>query len=807
MAVNKVLAASCLLACSVIGQAQAADAFTVKDIRIEGLQRVTLGAALLNLPIRVGDKLDSNASANAVKRLYSSGNFDDIKMLRDGDVLVVQVKERPTISQIEFEGNKDIKEDQLKQTLESSGIRVGDALDRTMLRSLEKSLEDFYYGVGKYSAKVQAIATPLPRNRVNLKFKFIEGVSAKIQQINIVGNTKFPEELLIAQLSLRDDVPWWNFMADQKYQKQKLEADIETLRSYYMNRGYARFKMNSTQVSMTPDRKGLYVTLNIHEGEQYTINNIDLKGNLEGHGGEMRGLIPLEKGAMYSAADVTHTEEVLSKYLGRFGYAYPKVTTYPAMNDETKQVDLNINVEPGPRVYVRRINITGNQVTKDEVLRREMRQMEGTWLSGDKIESSKSRLEKLGYFEKVDIQPHRIPGHEDQADLDVEVKERSVGSINGGVGYGTESGVSFQAGISQDNFFGSGNKGAINFETNKYSKNVELSFTDPYFTVDGVSLGGKVYYNKFTAGDANLVDYDNETIGTKATLGYPLDELNSLEYGLGYEHNKLSQTTNYAQTQKFWFINSVDITDDGHAVFNDYDVSLTWTRNNLDKGVFPTQGNRQQASGKITVPGSDLQFYKLSFENAHYYPFDRDHQWVISGRFKTAYGNGYGQKNGYNQVLPFFENYYAGGSQWMRGFQSNSVGPRGVQLDRSVVSGSVVYPEDKSIGGNAIAVASAELIVPTPFISDTYRSQLRTTVFYDVGTVWDTTFNDSIYTCGYACDRYYDYASPSNIRMSVGMSLQWLSPMGPLVFSFAKPVKKMPGDKTEIFNFNIGRTF
>jgi outer membrane protein insertion porin family len=807
MAVTKILAASCILACSIIGQAQAQDSFVVKDIRIQGLQRVTLGAALLNLPVRVGDHLDQDSMSNAIKRLYASGNFDDIQLSRDGDVLIVHVKERPTISEISFDGNKAIKDEQLQQTLNSNGVKVGEALDRTMLHGLEKSLEDYYYGVGKYSAKVTAEATPLPRNRVKLQFHFVEGVSAKIQQINIVGNTQFPEEKLIAQLTLRDDVPWWNFMSDQKYQKQKLEGDLETLRSYYMDRGYAKFKINSTQVAMTPDRKGLYITVNIHEGGQYKLNQVHLQGNMAGHDTGMRELVALKSGDMYSASDVTHNEEVLSKYLGRFGYAYPKVTTYPTINDQTKTVDLTVNVDPGPRVYVRRINFSGNSVTRDEVLRREMRQMEGTWLSGDKLDTSKTRLEKLGFFETVDVQPQRVTGHPDQADVGVNVKERAVGSINGGIGYGTSTGISFQAGISQDNFLGTGNKAAINFTTNKYSKTVELSYTNPYYTPDGVSLGGRVYYNKFVAGDDNLIDYDNTTIGTGVTLGYPLDELNTLQYGLGFEHNKLSQTSGYAQISKFWYIYGDNVSDDGHMVFNDYDVSLTWTRNNLDKGMFPTSGNKQEATGKITIPGSDLKFYKLSFEDDHYFPLDHDHNWVASGRFKVAYGNGYGKTDGYSNILPFFENYYAGGNQWLRGFSSNSVGPKGLLMDRTQLSGASVYPSSKTIGGNAMALASFELFVPTPFISDTYSSQLRTSLFYDVGSVWDTTFNKDSYTCGYDCDRYYDYSDPTNIRMSVGVSLQWLSPMGPLVFSLAKPVKKMEGDDTELFNFNIGSTF
>ncbi|MGL4206553.1 MAG: outer membrane protein assembly factor BamA [Aeromonadaceae bacterium] len=808
MAVRKALLVSCLLSVSLLAQAAGdAPSFVVKDIRVEGLQRVTLGAALLNLPVRVGDTLDNQAAANAIKKLYASGNFEDIQLRREGDALVVEVKERPTISNIEYVGNKDIKEEQLKESVEAAGVRVGEPLDRTMLRSLEKGLEDFYYGVGKYSAQVKAIVTPLPRNRVDLKFNFVEGVSAKIQQINIVGNKVFDEERLLAQISLRDEVPWWNFIGDQKYQKQKLAGDLEALRSYYMDRGYVRFKVTSTQVEMTPDKKGIYITININEGEKYNISTINLKGDLIGRGSEMQKLIPLTSGSLYSAANVAHTEESLAKFLGKFGYAYPQVTTYPIIDDAKKEVALNINVIPGPRIYVRNITVQGNQITKDSVVRREMRQMEGTWLSNENIENSKNRLNRLGFFETVEIQPRRLPGSDDKVDLDVTVKEQPAGSITGGVGYGTESGISFQFALQQDNFLGTGKKAAFNFNMNDYSKTFDVSYTDPYFTLDGVSLGGRVYYKEFEAGDANLVDYNNQTIGTRVTLGYPINEINRLEYSLGYENNKLSQLQAYAQIRKFWDIYSDNQDNQGRVVFNDFDFTTSWIRNDLNKGMFPTQGNKQQASAKVTIPGSDLQFFKLSFDDAHYFPLDREHEWVVSGRFKLAYGNGYGKVNGYDQVLPFFENYYAGGSEWLRGFKNNTVGPKALYLYNDQGANSIIAT-DQAVGGNAMSVASFEFIVPTPFAGDSYRKQLRTSIFFDIGTVWDTTFDPSDYgVCSAGCDKFYDYSDPSNWRSSLGVSLQWLSPLGPLAFSFAKPIKEQPGDRTEVFNFNIGRTF
>ncbi|TNI95597.1 outer membrane protein assembly factor BamA [Aeromonas veronii] len=844
MAVKKALVLSCLLGASFLAQAAPAS-FVVQDIQVEGLQRVTLGAALLNLPIRVGDTVDSVALASAIKKLYASGNFEDVKVYRDGQVLQVMVKERPTISSIEFAGNKDIKEEQLTQSLESSGIRVGDPLDRTVLTSLEKGLEDFYYGVGKYSAKVKAIVTPLPRNRVDLKFTFVEGEAAKIQQINIVGNSVFPEEKLIAQLSLRDEVPWWNFTADQRYQKQKLAGDIETLRSYYMDRGYIRFQQESTQVSMTPDKKGVYVTLNIKEGDQYKVSGVQLKGDLIDRGGEMKELIPIAAGSTYSASQVTHTEEVLSKFLGRYGYAYPKVVTFPQVNDKTKEVELIVNVEPGPRVYVRNINFSGNATTEDQVLRREMRQMEGTWLSSDNIEQSKSRLNRLGYFESVEVDTKRVPGNDDLVDLDFKVKEQPAGSINAGIGYGTESGLSLQAGISQDNFMGTGKKVSINASTNDYSKNVDLSYNDPYFTVDGVSLGGRVYYNQFRADDADIVDYENETIGFRLSSGFPVNEFNRLDFSTGIESSKLSRPTfNEAKFKECIGSDGVDENNNCYNQWNDnrqsvqmdqfwdlyakgedsvefvtVDLTAGWTRSTLNKGMFPTAGERQRVNAKVTVPGMELQYYKLSAEDAHYFPLDVDHSWVMIGKGRVSYGNGYGD----DSMLPFFENYYAGGFDTVRGFKSNTIGPKAIYatynpLGKNGCTGNQPCKtgnyegSDTSVGGNALAVASLELVFPTPFVSETYRPQIRTTAFIDAGTVWSTDFANSAYTCdpsGNANCSYVsqDYSSPGNIRVSAGVSLQWLSPMGPLVFALAKPIKQYEGDRTEFFSFNIGRTF
>ncbi|GAA3535186.1 outer membrane protein assembly factor BamA [Zobellella aerophila] len=810
MAVKKMLAASCLLGASMLAQAQGASTppFVVEDIQINGLQRVTLGAALLSLPVRVGEEVDGARLSEAIKSLYASGNFEDVQVLRDGNILVVQVTERPTIASISFSGNKDIKEEQLRQSLEGAGVRVGEPLDRTTLSSLEKGLEDFYYGVGKYSASVNAVLTPLPRNRVDLKFDFIEGPAADIKQINIVGNKAFSEEQLLSQLELSDDVPWWNFMADQRYQKQKLAGDIEILRSYYRDRGYLKFEVTSTQVSMSPDREGVYITLNVEEGEQYRVSSVSLRGDLIDRREQLEALVPIREGDLYSAADVAHTEEVLSKFLGRFGYAYPKVGTFPQVDEATKKVALVVNIEPGKRVYVRRINFTGNQLTQDQVLRREMRQMEGTWLSSEQVEQSRTRLNRLGYFENVDVETRRVPGEDDLVDLDVSVKEQPAGSINFGVGYGTDSGFSIQAGIQQDNFLGTGNRVGISSQMNDYSKDVSLEYTDPYFTVDGVSLGGRLYYREFEADDANLAAYDSQSYGARLQSGFPIDEVNSLNGSIGYELNKLGRPEDsYVQLDDFWDLHGENIDSTDKISFDTFDVSGGWTRNTLNRGVFPTAGNRQNLGLKVTVPGSDLQYYKASFDDTHYLPLDREHNWVLNGKFRAAYGNGYGDASNGSQTLPFFENYYAGGFSTLRGFKSNSVGPRAVKLDG--VGGSL-RGSDSSIGGNALLAASAELIVPTPFAGEDLQHSLRTSLFVDVGTVWDTEYQASDFancTPGNSCELIYDFGDPTNFRSSAGVSLQWLSPLGPLVFSLASPLKEVEGDRTEIFNFNIGRTF
>ncbi|EGQ8105346.1 TPA: outer membrane protein assembly factor BamA [Vibrio parahaemolyticus] len=804
MAIKRILFAS-LLATSV--SANGAENFVVQDIEIDGLQRVALGAALLKMPVRVGDTIDQGDVAEIIRALYASGNFEDVKVLRDGGVLMVQVKERPTIASISFSGNKAIKDEQLQENLNASGVREGEALDRTTLSNIEKGLEDFYYSVGKYNATVKAVVTPLPRNRSDLKFVFTEGVSAKIQQINFIGNEVFSDEELLSRFNLNVDVPWWNFLADEKYQKQVLAGDIEALKSFYLDRGYLKFNVDSTQVAISPDKKGVYITLGLEEGEVYTVKDVKFRGDLIGEEATFERLVPFEDNETYNGSLVTSMEEGIKRVLGESGYAYPQVNTTPEFDDENKQVSLVVNVDPGNRIYVRDIRFTGNNSTKDEVLRREMRQMEGSWLNSKSIETGKTRLNRLGYFENVEVQTVRVPGSDDQVDLVYSVKEANSGSVNFGVGYGTESGVSFQVGLQQDNFLGSGNRVGINAMMNDYQKNVSLDYRDPYWNLDGVSLGGKIFYDEFEASEAGIVDYTNQSYGASLTWGFPFDELNRFEFGVGYTHNKIGNLSPYLQVEQFLQAQADNIDSSGALNTNDFDFNISWTRNNLNRGYFPTAGNHQRAFYKMTVPGSDVQYFKMQYDVRQYVPLTKKHEFTLLFRGRLGYGNGYGQTDGNDNLFPFYENYYAGGFTTLRGFGSNSVGPKAVYRDYSGSNNGADTATDDSVGGNAVALASIELIVPTPFASDEVRNQIRTSIFFDMASIWDTEFDYRDSGAEYGDRYYYDYSDPTNYRSSYGAALQWMSPMGPLVFSLAKPIKKFDGDDEEFFTFTIGRTF
>ncbi|MFW1367069.1 outer membrane protein assembly factor BamA [Vibrio parahaemolyticus] len=804
MAIKRILFAS-LLATSV--SANGAENFVVQDIEIDGLQRVALGAALLKMPVRVGDTIDQGDVAEIIRALYASGNFEDVKVLRDGGVLMVQVKERPTIASISFSGNKAIKDEQLQENLNASGVREGEALDRTTLSNIEKGLEDFYYSVGKYNATVKAVVTPLPRNRSDLKFVFTEGVSAKIQQINFIGNEVFSDEELLSRFNLNVDVPWWNFLADEKYQKQVLAGDIEALKSFYLDRGYLKFNVDSTQVAISPDKKGVYITLGLEEGEVYTVKDVKFRGDLIGEEATFERLVPFEDNETYNGSLVTSMEEGIKRVLGESGYAYPQVNTIPEFDDENKQVSLVVNVDPGNRIYVRDIRFTGNNSTKDEVLRREMRQMEGSWLNSKSIDTGKTRLNRLGYFENVEVQTVRVPGSDDQVDLVYSVKEANSGSVNFGVGYGTESGVSFQVGLQQDNFLGSGNRVGINAMMNDYQKNVSLDYRDPYWNLDGVSLGGKIFYDEFEASEAGIVDYTNQSYGASLTWGFPFDELNRFEFGVGYTHNKIGNLSPYLQVEQFLQAQADNIDSSGALNTNDFDFNISWTRNNLNRGYFPTAGNHQRAFYKMTVPGSDVQYFKMQYDVRQYVPLTKKHEFTLLFRGRLGYGNGYGQTDGNDNLFPFYENYYAGGFTTLRGFGSNSVGPKAVYRDYSGSNNGADTATDDSVGGNAVALASIELIVPTPFASDEVRNQIRTSIFFDMASIWDTEFDYRDSGAEYGDRYYYDYSDPTNYRSSYGAALQWMSPMGPLVFSLAKPIKKFDGDDEEFFTFTIGRTF
>lgn len=790
---SMVLALAAVISTPLVATAQSSDS-VISEIQINGLNRVSKGAVLLALPVKEGDVITKENTTLAMRQLYATGDFDDVKLSKDGGKFIVTVKEKPTIGGIDFSGNSNIKDEDLKKVVEQQGIRSGEALNTQSLNRIEKSLEDYYHSSGMYQASVKAVVTYLPRNRADVKIEITEGKAAEISQINIVGNDHFDEDALLAQMQLRDDVPWWNFLANQRYNGQSFRADLESLKTYYMDRGYVNFKVDSTSVQLTPDKKNIYLTIAVNEGDLYHISDATITGDPLKYGKELKEAITIESGEVYNQRRVTENEKTLAGILGKYGYANSEVKAYPTYNEKDKTVTINFNVIPGKRIHVAQVLVDGNDTSDDTVIRREMRQTDGSWLSTEAIENSKLRLNRTGYFETVDVTTESSGSTDDTVNVRAKVKERPTGSISGGIGFGTDSGLTIQAAISQKNLFGWGVKGQVSAYQNDYRKHMELGYTDPYFTVDNVSFGGRIYSDKYEGDDdTDVADYTNNTVGLDFTLGYPLAENWYIDYCLGYERaNIKNNSTRFQQADVFFSTYSNGNVRE--VTLNEYKFTVEFTHDSLNKAVFPTAGNKQTVSFLATAPNSDARYFKTTVETMHYFPLDVNEDYVFTVRGRAGYGNGYGTKNGEREIMPFYDNFYLGGSDWLRGFSRNAVGPHALYLNSSTGS---YYESGSSIGGNAFWATTAELIIPTPLLSEAYKNSVRTAIFFDAGALWDSRSKN------YAVD----YTDSNKYRTSLGLSVTWMSPMGPLNFTLSKAIKKYEGDSTQAFNFNIGSSF
>lgn len=792
--------------------------FIVEEIKVEGLQRMELGTFFNMLPLQVGERLEPSRVPTIIRTLFSAENFDDIRVLRDGNVLFIDVVERPTISDITIDGNKDIKTEQILEVMKHSGFAKGEVYNPAAIRNIVDGMQEQYFSHGKYSVNIKNTVIRRSRNRVLIQFDVNEGEPARIQSINIVGNQLFSDEELLNQFELSTGGWLSVFTSDDQYAREKLSGDLETLRSYYLDRGYLKFNAASTQVAISPDRKGMFITINVTEGEKFEVSKISFSGDMILTEQRLKQLMPLTQGETYSAAAISFAEEQIKQNLGYFGYAFAKVTSVPNVKPGTNKVDLNIFIDPGKKVYVNRINFTGNETTNDRVLRREARIMEGGALSTAQVERTKILLQRLTYLEEVEVETPKIEDKEDRVDINYKVKERSAGTISGGLGYGSTFGLSVNANVSHNNFLGSGKSVGFAVNKNSFSTSYSLNYFDPYFTIDAISFGASVSYRTQDFGEFNSTATLLDTAAIDFNMGYPINEMARLNFGLGFQTNDLSANGRLSQQIiDFFDSNSLDVHTDPDFSYDLVKFSTAYIRNSLNRGIFPDRGTKQVLSLSGAVPGSDLEFYKLDYSVDHYIPIAP--RWAFLSRLKLSYGNGYGK----TKELPYFENFFSSGSQTVRGFERNTIGPKEIfrtpqeVVDSTLVDGfdrpisSFLSPEfdgillgNRSIGGNARALVSAEVIFPIPFTEA--NNSLRSSLFVDVGNLWDTEFDLQDYTPEQAA-LIPDFSRHDTYRASAGISLQWLSPMGPLVISLSKIFKTQPGDRRENFSFNVGQTF
>ncbi|WP_047249429.1 outer membrane protein assembly factor BamA [Chromobacterium subtsugae] len=764
--------AAAILGLSMASVAMAADPFVIKDIRVEGLQRTEPGTVFNYLPVKVGDTFTDAKAQESIKALFNTGFFNDVRVESRGDTLIVTVAERPVITQLNINGAKEFSKDQLKKALKDNGFAESLIFDQALLDGAVQELKRQYYSRGKYSVEITPSVTKLERNRVSVTLDINEGVTARIKEIRIVGANAFAQSKLLDEFSLTTG-GWLSWITkDDQYSKQKLTGDLEKLKAFYQNQGYMEFAIDSSQVSISPDKQEMYLVINVHEGKKFTVSDVRLAGDLKVPEAELRKLVLIKSGDTFDNEKVTESVKAISDRLGVAGYAFANVNVLPDIDHDKQTAAFTFFVDPGRKTYVRRVNVAGNSKTRDEVIRRELRQLEGAPYNAADVKRSKERLELLGYFEDVNVETPAVSDAPDQVDMNISLKERSTGSISGSLGYVQGEGLVLGASISQSNIFGSGKYMSLSMSTGQVNKNYSLSFTDPYFTPDGVSLGYDIYDRVYNPDATSISAYKTSTVGADVRFGVPITEYDRINFTLGAEKTDITTYAN-SPSQYIDFVNKYG--NSNYTVLG----TVGWARDTRDSALWPTRGASIKVNADAGLPGGSMQYYRLTHQQTWFFPLSKDFTLMLNG--ELGYADGYGK----TKQLPFFQNFYMGGLGSVRGYDTSSIGP---------VDGSGNF-----IGGNRKVVANAEILFPFPGMKD--NKSLRTSLFFDAGTLWNTSW-----TPGPNDPQTASNAS-NGLRYSAGLALTWLSPMGPMKFSIANPLKKEPNDKIQRFQFQLGASF